>query len=42
LLAGDTGRVTGLVVPNDQSGSSNTPDAKGKPPGSQPKPGTSP
>ncbi len=31
LLAGDTGRVTGLVVPNDQSNPSATNDAQGKP-----------
>jgi lipopolysaccharide export system protein LptA len=43
LLAGDNGRVTGLVVPNDQSGVPNDAsgaDAKGGATQSQPKPGT--
>jgi lipopolysaccharide export system protein LptA len=43
LLAGDNGRVTGLVVPNDQSGVPNDAsgaDAKGGAAQSQPKPGT--
>jgi lipopolysaccharide export system protein LptA len=45
LLAGDTGRVTGLVVPNDRSNQAPGDEALTKPapeqpgPGGQPKPG---
>ena len=40
LLSGDSGRVTGLVVPNDQSGA--PPDGVAKSSRDQPKPGGSP
>jgi lipopolysaccharide export system protein LptA len=42
LLAGDTGRVTGLVIPNEQSNPLPGSGAKTRPPGDQPKPGTKP
>jgi lipopolysaccharide export system protein LptA len=45
LLAGDSGRVTGLVVPGDQSGAPNdasATDSKGNATPNQPKPGTAP
>jgi lipopolysaccharide export system protein LptA len=45
LLAGDSGRVTGLVTPNDQSGAPNDgsgTDAKGGAARDKPKPGTAP
>jgi lipopolysaccharide export system protein LptA len=41
LLAGDSGRVTGLVVPNQQTGEASS-GTNGKAPPAQPKPGTTP
>ena len=38
LLAGDSGRVTGLVIPNDQSHPSPDNPARIRPPANQPKP----
>jgi lipopolysaccharide export system protein LptA len=42
LLAGDSGRVTGLMMPNDQSNPPADTGAKSKQPGDQPKPGAKP
>jgi lipopolysaccharide export system protein LptA len=42
LLAGDSGRVSGLVVPNQQPGAAPDSDIKARPPPGQPKQGTTP
>ena len=42
LLAGDSGRVNGLVIPNDQSNPAPGAATQGKPPGDHPKPGGTP
>jgi lipopolysaccharide export system protein LptA len=42
LLSGDSGRVSGLVIPNDQSNPAPGSGAQSKPPGDRPKPGGTP